>query len=95
MTVQETRRAARDLIKPTAETLRQQVLAYLTRRGAYGATDEEMQNNLNMKGNTQRPRRRELVLAGKVKDSGKTRPTATSKATVWIATGQETQATLF
>lgn len=48
------------------------------------ATDEEIQRSLKMDGNTERPRRRELELSGKIVDSGKRRKTSTgSPATVW------------
>ena len=51
--------AARE-IRGEAKTQRRQVLAYLIGRGQDGATDEEMQRDLEMPGNTQRPRRSEL-----------------------------------
>lgn len=51
--------AARE-IRSEAKTQRQCVLAYLIAKGHEGATDEEMQRDLGMGGNTQRPRRREL-----------------------------------
>lgn len=60
---------------------RAKVLAFLT---FMPATDEEIQRSLKMDGNTERPRRRELELAGKIVDSGKRRKTSTgSPAIVW------------
>lgn len=60
---------------------RAKVLAFLT---FMSATDEEIQRALKMDGNTERPRRRELELSGKIVDSGKRRKTSTgSPAVVW------------
>ena len=62
------------------------ILAHLVGCGASGATDEEMQFTLSMPGNSERPRRVDLVHKGLVRASGQTRPTdAGGKATVWIA----------
>lgn len=61
------------------------------------ATDEEVQNLLHMNPNTQRPRRVELVRAGLVEDSGRTRQTKSeTKAVIWVvAQGAEYQEALF
>lgn len=81
----DTSRAAAVRISKDAENLRGQVYAYLVSRGD-GATDEEGQAKLCMDGNTYRPRRRELELAGLVVDSGKRRPTSSGRdAVVWVA----------
>jgi hypothetical protein len=49
-----------------------------------GATDEEMQANMDMGPNTQRPRRVELMQQGLIYDSGQTRPTKSGRnAHVW------------
>lgn len=70
---------------PSAETLRMAVLAYIDEQGPAGATDEEIQLALSMEGNTERPRRRELVQAGVVADSGARRKTSTGRAAkVWV-----------
>ena len=80
----DTSREAADSMKPTAATLREAVFNYLFGRGGDGATDEEVQDDLNMPGNTERPRRRELQEAGKVRDSGMRRATKTGRqAVVW------------
>lgn len=51
----------------------------------YGATDDEIEQQLNLRHQTVSPRRRELVLLGKVVDSGRTRPTRSGRrATVWV-----------
>ncbi len=50
-----------------------------------GRTDDEIEQALNMRHQTVSARRRELVLAGKVVDSGRTRKTRSGcKATVWV-----------
>lgn len=75
--------AARELAPSRADTLRRAIYDYLTRYG--GCTDEELQAKLNMAGNTERPRRRELELLGLVLDSGARRSTRTGrKAVVWV-----------
>jgi hypothetical protein len=59
-----------------------QVIRHL--RGSDGATDEEMQRDIPMAANTQRPRRRELELWGEVVDSGRVRMTTSRRlAVVW------------
>lgn len=62
------------------------ILAHLVGCGASGTTDEELQFALSMTGNSERPRRVELVRKGLVRASGQARPTfAGGKATVWVA----------
>jgi hypothetical protein len=53
-------------------------------QSTHGRTDEEIQRMLKLNPSTQRPRRIELVQAGKVRDSGRTRKTKGGRAaTVW------------
>jgi hypothetical protein len=87
----DTSRDAAESMRPTAATLREAVFNYLFGRGSDGATDEEIQIDLDMAGNTERPRRRELQEAGKVRDSGMRRTTKTGRQAV--ATRQPTQRT--
>ena len=76
--------AAADSIEPHISAMQQRVLDYLEWCG--GATDSEMQDALKLDPSTQRPRRRELQLAGRVQDSGLTRPTKSGRsAVVWVA----------
>jgi hypothetical protein len=86
----ETSTAAAGAIEPKAATLRRLVLEALRLRGQQGATDDELQEvlgSVGMSGNTQRPRRVELVRAGLVRDSGTTRPTRSGRrAVVWVVT---------
>ena len=85
----ETSRAAAEAIASKAGTIRRVILDFLVGLGDHGATDEEIQTGLVMGANTQRPRRVELVRAGLVVDSGKTRPTLSGKAAVvWVAVGK-------
>lgn len=75
--------AAAEAIEPTAATLRMAVLGVIAARGS--ATDEEIQTELGIPGNTQRPRRVELCEAGRVVDSGMRRRTKSGRlAVVWI-----------
>jgi len=81
-----TSEAAAEAIEEGRATLRYKVYKYLLDQGQLGAIDQEMQDDLNMDPSTQRPRRVELVRAGKVKDSGKKRLTRSLRwAVVWVA----------
>lgn len=81
----ETSKAAAQLGMKAALATRQRVLDFITERGADGATDEEMQLILKMNPNTQRPRRRELVLLELVFDSGNRRKTSTGAwSNIWV-----------
>ena len=82
----ETSLGAAEAIRPSAASLRMKVLGFIVARGGDGATDPEIQAALRMEGSTQRPRRIELVDAGLVKDSGRTRKSASGRAcVVWVA----------
>lgn len=82
-----TSREAATKIRPKAETLRATVLDVIEFSGTYGRTDTEIQDILRLEGSTQRPRRVELLRAGLIRDSGRTRATASGRqATVWVAT---------
>ena len=86
-TTSDTSEEAAKSIAPVASRLRELVLTFLQSCGAHGATDEEIQQGIGLAGTTQIPRRRELVLAGHVLDTGFRRPTAKGRrATVWGAT---------
>jgi len=50
-----------------------------------GLTDEELQMNLGFIGNTERPRRGELVAAGRIRQSGTRQTESGRQATVWVA----------
>lgn len=68
--------------------LQAKVLNFLRDCGEFGATDEEMQLGIPMKGNTQRPRRIELFLDGLIVYSGTDRANLSGrKAAVWKIKG--------
>ena len=70
-------------VLPHTGTARRRVLDFI-RSQRHGATDDEVVAALKMNPNTERPRRKELVEMGWVKDSGLRRETAGgSKAIVW------------
>jgi hypothetical protein len=84
--VAETSRDAFESVRESSDTLRERVYQALLERGAFGATDQELQRLLGMHEQTQGPRRNELVRQGKVRDSGERRPTVSGRsAKVWIA----------
>lgn len=81
----ETSKAAAETMRPDAATDRMEVLNLLL-RALVGMTDEEIQLSLKLNPSTERPRRIELVRAGKVRDSGKKRATKSGRlATIWEA----------
>ena len=84
-----TSKAAAKAIKPDSARLRDLIHGFLVSRGTVGATDQEMQEHFKLDGNTQRPRRYELVKAGRVKDSGRTRKPIGSRnqQIIWVAKG--------
>ncbi len=76
---------AAESIEATASTTRAEVYAFLANAGVHGATDEEVCDALAMHGNTERPRRVELVESGHVVDSTYRRYTKSNRmAVVWI-----------
>lgn len=75
--------AAAASIKTAIGPLHRQILDHL-KSSPNGATDEELMHALDMGGNTERPRRRELELMGRIVNSGKTRRTRSGReAVVW------------
>ena len=77
---------AAEAIEPKVGTLRRAVLECIRSSALHGWTDEQIQRLTNMGPSTQRPRRVELMRAGLVVDSGRTRKTASGRnATVWVA----------
>jgi hypothetical protein len=82
-----TSRAAATAIVPIAAKQRQAVLDAL-RASWDGLTDEQIGEAVGIGGSSSRPRRIELVKAGLVIDSGRTRPTrAGRQAVIWEAVG--------
>jgi hypothetical protein len=78
--------AASRQIRPISGSKRMAVLRFITERADHGATDEEIQQALGMKVQTETPRRGELVKLKYVLNSGRTRPTTSGgSAFVWVA----------
>lgn len=78
--------AANALAAPVTAAMERRVLAVLDSRGAYGATDAELQDELCIPVSTEVPRRNALMNRGLVFDSGRTRPTPSGRAaTVWVS----------
>lgn len=82
----QTSREAAERIKPTAGTLMLVVYHAISGSVGRGLTDEEGIRATNLSPSTYRPRRCELVAAGRIRDSGVKRPTSSGrKAVVWVA----------
>lgn len=82
----QTSAAAARKVLPKTGTQRRQILdaivdAYV--RGFHGATDVELQRHLRLGANSVRPRRRELVQLGLVRESGRERKHEGNAHTVW------------
>ena len=72
-------------VKPCIRTQRQAILEFLQQCGTHGATDNEIQDYLELDGNTVRPRRGELGALGKIRPNGQTRLTPKGrKSAVWV-----------
>ena len=81
-----TSQAAAKSIEPLRLQLRERVYECIRSAGANGLTDVECQVLLGMQGDTQRPRRRELVKAGKVVCVGNAvRSPSKRSAMVWAS----------
>lgn len=79
-----TSRAAASRIKKRIGPLHLQIIKFLTEH-PLGATDEQMQAEIPMGANTQRPRRVELTQLGRVVDGGRRKLTASKReAVVWV-----------
>jgi hypothetical protein len=77
---------AAEIILPKTGTLRRRVYDMILRHSDFGATDYELQARLDLTGNTERPRRKELQDRGLIQDSGQRRPTPSGRASiVWVA----------
>jgi hypothetical protein len=84
----KTSRAAATRIKKRIGPLHAEILLFLT-NNPHGATDEEMQAQIPMPANTQRPRRVELTQDGRVVDSGRAKLTRSRReAVIWVLKGR-------
>ena len=84
--------AAAHAIKPKSSTLRSTILEFVRGHGSRGATAFEVQESLNLSGDTVRPRMWELRGMGLgdrpvlLEDSGRTRPSPSGRqAVVYVA----------
>lgn len=80
----DTAHQAAQAVAPRTGTLRHKVWEHVKARGFYGATDNEMQDDIPMPANTQRPRRVELVQGGLIADSGRRRRHEGQLTIVWV-----------
>ena len=72
----QTSREAAERAYPKSGTMRLRVYEYIIRQGLKGATDQEIQRNLNLSGDTVRPSRITLFQDGFIIDSGERRKNA-------------------
>lgn len=81
---------AAEEIRGSAGILREKVFNLIAARGPYGCTDDEVEVLLGMRHQTVSARRRELVLANRVIDSGIRRTTRSGRtAIVWLLSKDE------
>lgn len=81
----DTSEKAAKKVRPRARTVREQVLAVIVRAKNYGATCEEVEDELRYPHQTVSARIRELALDGLIEDSGDRRPTRGATARVYVA----------
>jgi len=82
----DTSKAASESVIGAAVSIRLRVLHLIVQTRSHGATDDEIEEALGLRHQTASARRRELVLNGRVEDSGLRRNTRSGRsATVWIA----------
>lgn len=82
----DTSRAAAERVYPKSGSIRLKVYEFLIRRGMDGATDQEIERNLNLDGNTVRPTRKTLEQDGLIIDAGFTRANHNgNQCVVWRA----------
>ena len=75
-----TSRAAAESIQGKSPSLRECVYRSIASQAEHGATDLEVQAALDMDPSTQRPRRIELVKAGRIRKTERTRKTPSGRA---------------
>lgn len=76
-----TSEAAAKKIKPTSDRMRQRVFNCIEALGPI--TDEEIASTLAMNPSTARPRRVELLTAGRIRQSGKKKTSSGREAAAW------------
>lgn len=73
---------------PRTGTLRRRVYDAIRAAAGEGLTDAELQRELDMGGNTERPRRVELIGAGLIADSGRRRYEGGRPMIVWVCSDE-------
>jgi len=81
----DTAHEAARMILPRSGTLRRKVYDFIVDQGYYGATDDGIRAHRSMIGNTERPRRVELVDESLIRDSGVRRVSQGRRRIVWVA----------
>jgi len=66
--------AAADAIWGRSGSIRRTIFEHLSRKGMFGATDQEMEKELHIEGNSLRPSRLTLERDGLIMDTQTTRP---------------------
>lgn len=79
---------AAESIRPKAAALRRQVFDYIATRGWAGATRQEIEAALGISGNTVRPRVVELVKAGMVIETNRSRKTSAGRLAAVLVTAE-------
>lgn len=79
-----TSQAAAASVHGSVTELRERVFRYIKEQGWAGATDQEVQEALQMDGNTQRPRRVELANERRIVRHGTRKTKSGRGATVWV-----------
>ena len=81
---QRTSLAAAEKVFPKTGSLKRKVYEHFLSCGEFGATDQEIENALNISGNTVRPTRQSLQKDGYILDTGFTRSNANgNQCIVW------------
>ena len=87
-----TSKAAAKAIEPVAGTQRGRMLAQIKEFGFFGMTDQDFSRICFLPGDSVRPRRGELLKAGLIVNSGRTRKTPKGRdAVVWVAVEHQTK----
>lgn len=82
----DTSREAAERMVPGASAQAARVFQFISKCGKEGATDHEVQAELGMTGDSERPRRWSLHRAGLIRDSGQRRKSPAGRAViVWVA----------
>lgn len=82
----DTSRQAAERIVPVASVQAVRVFQAIAAAGSEGRTDHELQTELGMTGDSERPRRWSLQRAGLIRDSGQRRKSPSNRAViVWVA----------